>query len=162
MKDLWNKSVFSQNVLLWRNHLWLEPDCSFAGDTMVTIPEYYAGKNVLLSGATGFMGKVNAREWNVGAELKHASVWMMAAALLCNEGVAGEAAEVLPGSGSRLCAGPVKGGPEPAGPRGRHDQLQGEAASRDGGNVRRVNCTVWACTQHRVGLRWSKYPCNCS
>lgn len=29
---------------------------------MVTIPEYYAGKNVLLSGATGFMGKVNARE----------------------------------------------------------------------------------------------------
>lgn len=27
-------------------------------DIMVNIPEYYAGKNVLISGATGFMGKV--------------------------------------------------------------------------------------------------------
>lgn len=27
-------------------------------DIMVTIPEYYAGKNVLITGATGFMGKV--------------------------------------------------------------------------------------------------------
>ena len=25
---------------------------------MVSIPEYYAGKNVLITGATGFMGKV--------------------------------------------------------------------------------------------------------
>lgn len=25
---------------------------------MVTIPEYYEGKNVLITGATGFMGKV--------------------------------------------------------------------------------------------------------
>lgn len=25
---------------------------------MVTIPEYYVGKNVLITGATGFMGKV--------------------------------------------------------------------------------------------------------
>lgn len=27
-------------------------------DIMVTIPEYYEGKNVLITGATGFMGKV--------------------------------------------------------------------------------------------------------
>lgn len=25
---------------------------------MMNIPEYYAGKNVLITGATGFMGKV--------------------------------------------------------------------------------------------------------
>lgn len=29
-------------------------------DIMVTIPEYYAGKNVLITGATGFMGKVQS------------------------------------------------------------------------------------------------------
>lgn len=34
-------------------------DCgSSAHLTMVTIPEYYTGKNVLITGATGFMGKV--------------------------------------------------------------------------------------------------------
>lgn len=27
-------------------------------DIMVTIPEYFEGKNVLITGATGFMGKV--------------------------------------------------------------------------------------------------------
>lgn len=28
------------------------------GSSMASIPEYYAGKNVLITGATGFMGKV--------------------------------------------------------------------------------------------------------
>lgn len=30
-------------------------------DIMANIPEYYAGKNVLVTGATGFMGKV--KKW---------------------------------------------------------------------------------------------------
>lgn len=31
---------------------------------MVNIPEYYAGKNLLITGATGFMGKV--QQWLTG------------------------------------------------------------------------------------------------
>lgn len=36
--------------------LWCSPKTT--ADIMVTIPEYYVGKNVLITGATGFMGKV--------------------------------------------------------------------------------------------------------
>lgn len=31
-------------------------------DIVITIPEYYTGKNVLITGATGFMGKVDKNE----------------------------------------------------------------------------------------------------
>lgn len=36
----------------------VQVECFWGAADMVTIPEYYAGKNVLISGATGFMGKV--------------------------------------------------------------------------------------------------------
>lgn len=42
----------NDDVILPQVEGWRTPD------KMVTIPEYYEGKNVLITGATGFMGKV--------------------------------------------------------------------------------------------------------
>lgn len=50
--------------------------------------------------------------------------------LLIIKGAAGEAAEVLPRSQSRVCDGQVKSWSESQGPHHGHDQLQGEGVSQ--------------------------------
>lgn len=53
-------------------------------DIMVNIPEYYAGKNVLISGVTGFMGKVqlwfssssSQQDWAQQYELWQSVKWL--------------------------------------------------------------------------------------